>query len=372
MPAPVLIQSAPALQRMLPVLARARQLAVDTESNSLHAYREQVCLLQFSADGADYLVDALAGLDLSPLGALFADPAIEKVFHAAEYDILCLKRDYGFTFAGLFDTMQAARILGFEKIGLADVLRDLFAIEHPKALQKADWGERPLSPEMIAYASTDTRHLAHLRTELGARLQQAGLLELAREDFARLCAVQPNHSAPAPHYAQVSGWQKLEPTELRTLEELCRYRDEMARRLDRPHFKVMASGLLITLAQNPPRTAQALLTAPGMTPRQFERFGPGLLGALARAKKLPPITPEKHPRPPQAYLDRLDALQNWRKQAGVEMKVQSDIILPRDVLERIAAHRPDGRESLAQQMADVPWRFSRFGDQILQVLAKGK
>ena len=96
-------------------LQRHSLLAVDTESNSLYVYREQVCLLQFSTGETDYLVDALSSMDLSILGPVFADEGIEKVFHAAEYDVICLKRDFGFEFANIFDTMHAARILGQEK-----------------------------------------------------------------------------------------------------------------------------------------------------------------------------------------------------------------------------------------------------------------
>ena len=92
---------------MVPELRRCTHLAVDTKSNGLYAYQEQVCLLQFSTSDTDYLVDPLALFDLSGLEPIFEDPGIEKIFHAAEYDILCLKRDFGFHFANLFDTMLA-------------------------------------------------------------------------------------------------------------------------------------------------------------------------------------------------------------------------------------------------------------------------
>ena len=75
-------------------------------------------MLQFSTGETDYLVDALSSMDLSTLGAVFADEGIEKVFHAAEYDLICLKRDFGFEFANIFDTMHAARILGRKNVGL--------------------------------------------------------------------------------------------------------------------------------------------------------------------------------------------------------------------------------------------------------------
>ena len=119
---PIWIDHPAALVRLADVLLRQTVIAVDTESNSLFAYQEQVCLIQFSTDTNDYLVDPLVLADLSPLGPVFANPTIEKVFHAAEYDVICLKRDFGFEFNNLFDTMLAARILGRSGLGLGTTL----------------------------------------------------------------------------------------------------------------------------------------------------------------------------------------------------------------------------------------------------------
>ena len=126
---PMLVNTPDALDEMLYRLWAASAVAVDTESNSLYAYTERVCLIQFSVPGEDYLVDPLALDDLSALGAVFADDEITKVFHAAEYDVMALRRDYRFTFASLFDTMIASRIVGWERYGLAALLEEHFGIE---------------------------------------------------------------------------------------------------------------------------------------------------------------------------------------------------------------------------------------------------
>ncbi|MEM5773869.1 MAG: ribonuclease D, partial [Anaerolineaceae bacterium] len=148
-----------ALRKMVHDLARCRFVAVDTESNSLYAYQEQVCLIQFSTGDQDYLVDPLAIRDLSSLEPLFSSPHIEKIFHAAEYDIICLKRDFGFSFANIFDTMLAGRILKFDQIGLAAMLETEYGIVLDKRFQRANWAERPLSEEQKAYARLDTHYL---------------------------------------------------------------------------------------------------------------------------------------------------------------------------------------------------------------------
>jgi len=110
------------LYRLCADLREFRQIAVDTESNSLFAYKERVCLLQISSPREDFLIDTLELNDLGCLVALISNPNVEKIFHAAEYDILCLKRDYGMQFANIFDTMQAARILGMREVGLGSIL----------------------------------------------------------------------------------------------------------------------------------------------------------------------------------------------------------------------------------------------------------
>ncbi len=189
-------------------LAQQSIIGVDTESNSLFAYQEQVCLIQFSTEFTDYLVDPLAIMDLSSLGPIFADPNIEKVFHAAEYDLICLKRDFGFMFRNLFDTMLAARILGRPGLGLGTMLEAEFGIEVDKRYQRANWARRPLSPEMKHYARMDTHYLLPLRNILLEALEETNRLVLAMEDFQRLTTVQPsNHENGSSNCWRISGSQ---------------------------------------------------------------------------------------------------------------------------------------------------------------------
>ena len=147
-------------------LAAEEVLAVDTESNSLYAYHEQVCLIQFSSCQKDYLIDAMVLSDLTPLEEIFQTDRILKVFHAAEYDLICLFRDYGFRFSYLFDTMIAARILGYDKIGLGSLLEQYFDIHMNKKYQRANWGKRPLKAEMLDYARLDSHYLIQPRCSI--------------------------------------------------------------------------------------------------------------------------------------------------------------------------------------------------------------
>jgi len=363
------VDSQQSLEEMQKFVRSHKHIGVDTESNSLYAYQEHVCLIQISADSRDYLIDALAPLDLAGLGEIFADSGIEKIFHAAEYDLLCLKRDYGFSFRNLFDTMQAARILGIERIGLSDMLEKRFAVSPGKSFQKANWGMRSLSEDMKLYARLDTHFLIPLRYQLEAELKEKNLISLAEEDFKRLCGVEPQENGQ-PFYASVSGYHLLSPQSLRVLDELARFRNEKARKMNRPLFKVIGSRALLAVAKAQPKNQQELERVEGLPKRLAGRYEKELLSAVKRGLSQPPLRIEDRKRPPQAYIDRLEALRNWRKSAAKKMGVQSDIVLPRDIMEQVAGRNPGDLSSLQKEMSEIPYRFEKFGKEIKSVLKK--
>ena len=368
LPPPIWIATPAALQVLADELARWKRIAVDTESNSLYAFREQLCLIQFSTPQFDYLVDSLALIDLAPLASIFANPQIEKIFHAAEYDLICLKRDSGITVANLFDTMQAARILGYERVGLDSVLEEKLGIKLDKKYQKADWGERPLSREMFNYARLDTHYLLDLRDCLQTELQERGRWELAQEEFVRLAHGNGNGKAEIPAWQRVKGTQKFSEHQLAILHELCIWRETQARCTNRPPFKVIDNKRLVAITQTLPET-QDNLAALGLTARQIHIYGNEILQAVGRGKLTPMIRRPRTSRPNQTFLDRLNFLSEWRKTTGLKIGVESDIILPKNWMHLIAERNPKNLNDLAALMPHSPWRLEQFGEEILKVLA---
>jgi ribonuclease D len=382
---PILITRPGPLKELAADLTRHNVVAVDTESNSLHAYREQVCLIQFSTAETDYLVDPLALDDLSPLGPIFASPDIQKIFHAAEYDLICLKRDFSFRFANLFDTMVAASILGKPEIGLASILEDEFGLNLDKRFQRADWGKRPLSEDLIDYARLDTHYLIILRDQLLDELNQTGRWPLAEEDFARMCLVsnrapenvnkgnaRNNGNGTSEACWRINRANDLTPQQAAVLKELCTYRDHVAQSINRPLFKVISDDTLLGIASALPETLDALGQVRGMTQGQIHRHGFALLQAIERGLQAPPLYYTRSPRPEEQFLSRLDRLRQWRKKAAQEMGVKSDVILSRDLLYSLAEQNPQDRAALGDLLSEVPWRCTHFGDQILKVLQKQK
>jgi ribonuclease D len=365
LPPPVWVATSSALESLANALANQPRIAVDTESNSLHAYREQVCLIQFSTPETDYLVDPLALADLDPLAPIFANPQIEKIFHAAEYDIVCLRRDYGFTFANIFDTMQAERILGYEKVGLDAALEKYFSVTVDKRFQKADWGARPLTRDLLEYARFDTRYLIPLRDALQRELEERGRWQLAREDFRRACWTNGEAAPDAPEpWERFANRRDLNLRELTILRELTNLRDKIAAKLDRPPFKVVGDDKLIAIARSLPKSKKELADA-GLSERQVARWGTEMLAAAGKGAAAPLVKRRPAKRPDDAVLRRLDMLKEWRKKVAMQMGVESDIVLPKPYLNALAER---GGGDLKSILENSPTRLAQYGEQILKVL----
>jgi len=361
------------LHKVIDELLSQDIVAVDTESNSLYAYQEQVCLIQFSTREKDILVDALALPDLSLLRPIFQSDKIMKVFHAAEYDLICLFRDYGFQFNFLFDTMIAARTLGYQKIGLGSLLEKYFDVHMDKKYQRANWGKRPLKPEMLEYARLDSHFLIPLAEILQKELRDSGRWSLAVEDFERLTHdIHDTTESDEEDFWKLRGARDLNSWQAAILKSVYQFREAQAEKQDRPSFKILSHQALVDIASQAPESLEALKKLPSLNYRLVDRYGRGLINAVQEGEKAPPENPPHNNRPKEAVLDRMDALREWRKTAGRDIGVPSDVILPKDVLNRIARENPKNVQSLQKVMEDVPYRYQHFADEIMKTLKQGE
>lgn len=358
-------------QECLARLQQEPRIALDIEANSLYAYWERVCLIQVSVPGQDYIIDPLAELDLAGLGALIGDPAVEKIFHAVEYDLILLKGQYQWELQNLFDTMWATRILGYPRCGLASILQERYGVELDKKYQKANWCKRPLSRTKLAYAQTDTHYLLRLRDALYSELDEAGRLEEAREIFAEQCSVQPNGNNFKPDgFWSIRGVYDLSPQQQAYVQSLYAFRDRQARQQNRPPFKVFDDRTLMALASAAPRYYRELFGVHGMTNAQIRRYGRGLLQAIREAQDALPLRPpnRNNHRPPEEVVDRYDRLHNWRKERAQARGVESDVILKRETLWDLAKSNPATNSELANIAGLGPWRRNAYGEEVLELL----
>lgn len=353
-------------------MKNASEVAVDTESDSLFVYYEKVCLIQFTANSKNFIIDPLVVGDLSILAPIFASEKIQKVFHAAEYDLMCLKRDYHFEFHNLFDTMVAARILGRKEIGLGALIENEFDIHLIKKYQKANWGLRPISDEMLLYATMDTNYLCRLKAHLQEELESKNLYPLASEDFQRLCKVPSAISEPEKiNWWKIAGKTELPFEQAAVLQSLCELREQAAKKRDLPPFKVVNNLVLLQIAEILPETEENLQKIDGIPVGFVHRYGKIVLSIVKNRKRTRSIPHPSNPaRPSNGMLHRKDQLRLWRKQKGIELDVPSDVILPKDILDFISVENPANSTELKSIMAGCPWRFAHFSDEILRAIGE--
>lgn len=366
-----LIDAQDRLQDAVAEFAREPILALDLEcDNNLHHYGSRVCLFQVAGASRVAVIDALAGLDLQPLLELFADPGIEKVMHDTDFDVRCLRGEYGIRPRNLFDTLIAARLAGHKRFGVAALLEHYFGLVHSKKLQRADWSRRPLTREMLDYAAGDVTHLIELRHLLAAELAAAERFDWAREQFAE-CEERPMRVADEPLFMRVKGAGRLRGRTLAILAALAEEREAIARKLDLPPFKVISSEGLIAIAEHPPRDAAELAARRGMHPYLRREGAARFIAAISRGRAAPiPVWPRKRAsgNRPQEDKELLAYLKEWRTAAAEERGLDADLILPQRVLKRIAAG-----EGVDEALADDEvwsWQRHAVGDELRQALSR--
>ncbi len=281
------------IREALAAAGRQARIALDLEADSLHHYREKVCLVQLSAGGENLILDPLTdGSWLPDLGGVLADPGVEKVMHGADYDIRLLKKDQAIPIHNVFDTMVAAQFTGRARFGLAALLEEFFGVRLDKRYQRADWSARPLAPDLLAYASLDTAHLLELRDRLADELRGLGRLAWVEEECRLLENAEPGPEVP-PSVWKIKGASRLSPRALAVLQALLEVRDRHARAMDRPPFKVLSTAVLLRWAESPPRTRSQVLATPGAGRRLLSRLADEVTAAVEEALALPP---ERWPR----------------------------------------------------------------------------
>lgn len=360
------------LERELTAVGAQPQIAVDTEADSLHSYFDKVCLIQISAGDDDLIIDPLARVDLAPFGAILADPGTLKVFHGGDYDLRILNRDFGFTVANLIDTSVCAQLLGYEGIGLAALLDRHFGVKLNKAHQRADWSKRPLPADMLEYAATDTHYLIPLAAKLRDELLALGRWEWAVEEFARLETVRYREiDADAEPWRKVKNLGGLDRRSLAIVRDLYAWRDQLARKADRPPFKVIGNDALTDIAKTRPATVRELAQIKSVSRYHADRYGRDLVGIVARALEIPEEElPERNPAKAwirdKALEAKIERLKKVRDRFAKELRVDPVILGARQVLTAVAT----------TGTIDVPamreWQKRLIGDALLAALEPEK
>ena len=369
----VYLDTVTSVERFTSRIADTRQIALDTEGASFHRFVDRVYLLQLSTRDSHAVIDPLPIGVPTGLGTLLEDPAVEVVFHDADYDLRLLLQDYGWHVRNIFDTRIAAQLLGYTAFGLAALLEKFFQVKLDKKHQRADWSMRPLTEGMLDYAAQDTRYLLQLRDELATELGRLDRTAWAREEFALLEGTRWQDDEPGGAFLRIKGARDLTRRELAVLRELVPWRDTVAGALDRATFRVLGNEQLLEISRVQPQTKEALGKIKGMPRAILEQRGADLLDAVRRGLAVPDADLPRFPRAPRWDRDpefdtRVSALKTARDAAAKRLILDPGVLCSRDRLEAVARRNPTTLEELTEIPELRRWQIAELGHDFLTAL----
>jgi ribonuclease D len=374
-PPPYTLVTTPAgFTDMMEHLVSASRLAIDIEADSLYHYFEKVCLIQISTDSHTYILDPLAIDRVAELAPLMGNSLVEKVFHASGYDVFCLRRDYDFIFTNIFDTHIAAQLLGYEFLGLSTLMEQLLGVHHSKRRQRDDWSRRPLASAQLEYAAMDTHHLLRLRDALEAGLRLKNRLSWAQEEFEAAAATERREKEfDAEGFRRIKGNRDLAPQDQVVLRALYIFRDEIARKMDVPPFKVLNNSTLIDLAQRPPLSPEEMFKRRGVSNRVARKHAASIIKIISEARRQAPSVLEAPAHtnwkaPGRAARLRLEALKLWRNEKAKALGLPVGVVFPAYLLETLAIAPPADLIAFAGLPEMRQWRTREFGEEVVQLL----
>ena len=350
--------------------AQAPYVTVDTEFLRERTYFAQLCLVQLAMPGVDdaqaVLVDPLAeGISLDPLYALFRNPDVIKVFHAARQDLEIFHVDGGVVPSPLFDTQVAAMVCGFgDQVGYETLVRKIARANLDKSSRFTDWSRRPLSDAQKTYALADVTHLRQIYEYLKAELARTKRTQWLEEELAQLTDASSYIVDPD------AAWQrlKLRTSSGRTLaiaKELAAFRELYAQQKNIPRSRVIKDDALIELASTKPRSL-ADLSKSRLLLRDARKgeIAEGLVAAVVAGLDMPA---ERQPEMPEGR-DRsnlnsalADLLRVLLKAKAEEAVVATKLIASSADLDDIACGDHNG-------IWATGWRREVFGNDALRLV----
>lgn len=374
--APVMVETSAEVARMAERLSTATVIGVDLEADSLYHYFEKVCLIQLTALDEDYIVDPLSGADLGPLAAVLEDDAIKKIFHGADGDMALLRHSCGIETRNIFDTMVAAQIAGHQQFGLGNLIRHYFGIQVDKRFQRHNWSLRPLGPEHILYARSDTHFLRSIRDHLWAEIEVLGREDQAREEIAMM----EQHRLSAKEFSpdqclRLSGVRELDVRELKILRQLYLTRDRLACERDIPPFRILPNEVVVMLARRAPRTQKELGRLRGLRSRTIGAHGAAIVEAINLGLEADAIKPQPPPRKPRVRSSseteaRFKRLKVWRQEKLEVLALSPQMVAANSVLKAVARAAPESLDALREVPEVRRWQVKAFGEEWLRLLAK--
>lgn len=368
-----IIRSDDDLKQFADRIGCATILAVDLEADSMFHFQEKVCLIQMAGNAENVVIDPLSINNFSPLVPIFKDENVCKVFHGSDYDVRSLFRDFTIEINNLFDTQLASMFLGEKETSLGAVVHRRFGIKLDKRYQKKDWSQRPLPDGMIEYAASDVYHLIPMARQLMKELKEKGRLSWVEEECQYLSGVRPAENNDEPLFLRFRGAGRLPRRNLAALEGLLQYRREVARKRDRPLFKVFSNTSMLIIATELAGTPQSLEATRCLSPKQFRIYGKTLSKIVNKAMAIAPKDLPVYPRRKRLSVapqvpERIKAIKSWRDAMAERLELDPAMLFNKALMTAIAVKHPSDIQALYEVDSIRNWQVEAFGEKILRVL----
>jgi ribonuclease D len=359
-------------------LSTAPELAVDLEADAMHAFRARLCFVQVGTDTSIYLFDTLLPeVTVDGLAQIFANPAQTKFFHAAGGDLMFLS-EVGIRVKGLFDTHRAATLLGWQKVGLADLVFERLQVKLAKEHQQSDFSLRPLPPAMREYIADDVRYLSEIGRQVREECRKADILEEVELDCQRLCDEAADRPAANAPFRVKLPRQELSKEKLAVGQALGRelhtLRLKWAEAANVPLGRMLSNAAVTAIALRPPTNMKTLARSEGVRGGFVREHGEEVLALVARLTEeaktgvLEPEVEDKGPRDPKRR-KREEALKAWRVEKATARKVTGSVVLPNPLVEQLASEPPPSLEALRVMPYFGEKRLGLYGEELLKLLA---
>jgi ribonuclease D len=321
-------------------LSDADAYALDTEFHRERTYLPQLAVVQLATPERIALVDALA-VDVHALSRVFDSDAV-CVMHAGSQDLEILELATGMVPRTIFDTQIAALFCGYRTSSLGKLVEGFLGIQLDKSAQLTDWTRRPLPEADLRYAASDVAHLLELRDTLSGRLDDRGRLQWAEEEIERLRSKDRSPPDRGTLWWKLRGKTKLNGRARGVAQELAAWRDEVAKKQNRPPRTVLSDMALLALAQRPASNIEQLRGVRNLDLRRFKQTDQ-LLSAIRRGTQLPKDAIRLPPKKPENLpnVEGVIALcLAWLAQRAVEEGLDMSVLGTREDVTSLVLHQP--------------------------------
>lgn len=369
---PPLIDTPEGLAELVRKCSFEEAVAIDTEFHGEKRYWPDLYLVQISAAGVSPVaVDPIAVPDLSPLGELLGNHNVVKIIHSARNDIgVLLHAIPGVSIRNVFDTQIAAAFLGYgEQMSLANLVKTVCKAKAPKQYSMSDWSARPLSPDQVLYALDDVRYLPEMYSRLRTQLERRGRMQWFLDESGSLSDPETYSVSPEDQFRKTRSADKVKPQHHPLLWMLVKWREELARSMNRPRQFVAQDSLLCRIAILSPASVGDLSVLRGLPGGFMEKYGDEIVRIGAECRAAPPDdTPVVEPSDQDwGRSARKDILRIFLKKKSAEFKISPSVLLPKDTFELLLDNPPKSLEDLQGRTGIPGWRKDALGSELVDL-----